>query len=219
LQARGREDDAKKVRHFTQHYFVEVLRMPFGLPPADAVGRPRKPDLASQRRQLLARLQEAGLLDDLRKALDWLDQSTRLFLRSRIFVLEVFFQIAKTLPKEWRSNKWLWREVMGATVYQTLSHAYERSLRHLRRLARKLADLTVDDDPRLTRALALAHETGILQWADHLPHPRTDGIEHEVGEMLAKLAGYYAAGHYWVLARLRETLAQLEEHWKQMHSA
>jgi hypothetical protein len=191
--------------------------MPFGLPPADAVGRPRKPDLASQRRQLLAKLQSEGLLDDLRKALDWLDQSTRLFLRSRIFVLEVFFQIAKTLPKEWRSNKWLWREVMGATVYQTLSHAYERSLRHLRRLARKLADLASDDDPRLPRAMALAHETGILQWADHLPHPRTDGIEHEVGEMLGKLAAYYAAGNDWVLGRLRELMNELEAHWQKRH--
>jgi hypothetical protein len=192
--------------------------MPFGFPPTDAVGRPRKPDLAS-RQQLLKQLQDKGLLDDLRKALDWLDQSTRLFLRSRILVLEVFFKIAKALPKEWRNDKWMWREIVGATVYQNLSHGYEKSLRHLRRLARKLADLTPDDDPRLPRAMALAHETGILQWADHLPHPRTDGIEHEVGEMLAKLAGYYAAGHYWVLARLRETLAQLEEHWKQMHSA
>jgi len=193
--------------------------MPFGLPPADAVGRPQKPDLASQRQQLLAKLQSEGLLGDLRKALDWLDQSTRLFLRSRILVLEAFFKIAKTLPKELRSDRWMWREIMGATVYQNLSHGYEKSLRHLRRLARKLADLTPDDDPRLTRAMALAHETGLLRWADHLPHPRMDGIEREVGEMLAKLAGYYAAGHYWVLARLRETLAQLEEHWKQMHSA
>jgi hypothetical protein len=192
--------------------------MPFGLSPADAVGRPRKPDLAS-RQQLLAKLQSEGLLDDLRKALDWLDQSTRLFLRSRILVLEVFFKIAKTLPKEWRSDRWVWRSLMGMTVYQTLSHAYEKSLRHLRRLARRLADLTPDDDPRLARAMALAHETGLLQWADHLPHPRTDGTEHEVAEMLARLAGYYASGHYWVLARLRETVAQLEEHWKQMHSA
>jgi hypothetical protein len=193
--------------------------MPFGFLPTDAVGRPRKPDLASQRQQLLAKLQSEGLLDNLQKALDWLDQSTRLFLRSRILVLEVLFKIAKALPKEWRSDRWMWREIMGATVYQNISHGYEKSLRHLRRLARKLADLTPDDDPRLTRAMALAHETGLLQWADHLPHPRTDGIEREVGEMLTKLAGYYAAGHYWVLARLRETLAQLEEHWRQMHSA
>jgi hypothetical protein len=187
--------------------------------PYDAVEHSRKPDLAFQRQQLVAKLQSEGLLDDLRKALDWLDQSTRLFLRSRILVLEVFFKIAKALPKEWRHDRWIWREIMGMTVYQTLSHAYEKSLRHLRRLARKLADITVDDDPRLVRALALAHETGLLQWADHLPHPRTDGIEREVGEMLAKLVRYFAAGHYWVLARLRETLAQLEEHWKQLHGA
>jgi hypothetical protein len=217
LQARGREDDAKKGRHFTQHYFVEVLRMPFGLPPTDAVGRPQKPDLASQRQQLLAKLQSEGLLDDLRKALDWLDQSTRLFLRSRILVLEVFFQIAKTLPKEWRSDRWVWRSLMGMTVYQTLSHAYEKSLRHLRRLARKLADLTSDDDPRLTRALALAHETGLLRWADHLPHPRTDGTEHEVAEMLSKLAAYYAAGNDWVFGRLRELMNELEGHWRERH--
>jgi hypothetical protein len=193
--------------------------MPWGLLPDDAVEQSRKPDLALQRKQLLAKLQSEGLLDDLRKALDWLDQSTRLFLRSRILVLEVFFKIAKSLPQEWRSDRWVWREIMGATVYQTLSHAYEKSLRHLRRLARRLADITLDDDPRLTRALALAHEAGLLRWADHLPHSRTDGIEREVAEMLARLAGYYASGHYWVLARLRETVERLEEHWKQLHSA
>jgi hypothetical protein len=196
-----------------------VEKMPWDLLPDDAVEQSRKPDLALQRQRLLAELQNKGLLRELQKALDLLDQSTRFFLRSRILVLEVFFKIAKTLPKEWRGDKWVWRQVMGMTVYQTLSHAYAKSLRHLRRLARKLADLAVDDDPRLVRALALAHETGLLQWADHLPHPRTDGIEREVGEMLAKLVRYFASGHYWVLARLRETLAQLEEHWKQMHSA
>jgi hypothetical protein len=164
-------------------------------------------------------LQSEGLLDDLRKALDLLDQSTRFFLHSRILVLESLFKIAKSLPKELRSDRVIWRKVLSLTVYQTLSHAYEKSLRHLRRLARKLADLTPDDDPRLVRAMALAHETGLLRWADHLPHPRTDGTEHEVAEMLARLAGYYASGHYWVLARLRETLAQLEEHWKQLHGA
>jgi hypothetical protein len=193
--------------------------MPFGLHPNDAIGQPRKRDLAFQRQQLLLELQGKGLLRELQKALDLLDQSTRLFLHSRILVLEVFFKIAKSLPKEWRHDRWIWREITGATVYQTLSHAYEKSLRHLRRLARKLADLTSDDDPRLTRAMALAHATGLLQWADHLPHPRTDGTEHEVAEMLARLAGYYAAGHYWVLARLRETVEQLEEHWKQLHGA
>ncbi|MFZ8853408.1 MAG: hypothetical protein ACO2PL_15090 [Armatimonadota bacterium] len=191
--------------------------MPFSFLPTNAVGRPRKPDLASQRQQLLKQLQDEGLLDDLRKALDWLDQSTRLFLRSRILVLEVFFKIAKTLPKEWRSDRWMWREIMGATVYQTLSHAYAKSLRHLRRLARKLADLTVDDDPRLTRALALAHETGLLQWADHLPHPRTDGTEHEVAEMLSRLVACFAAGNDWVFGRLREVTAELEVHWRERH--
>jgi hypothetical protein len=187
--------------------------------PYDAAEQSRKPDLNLQRQQLLAELQNKGLLRELQKALDLLDQSTRFFLRSRILVLEVFFKIAKTLPKEWRHDRWIWREIAGATVYQTLSHAYEKSLRHLRRLARKLADLTPDDDPRLVRGMVLAHETGLLQWADHLPHPRTDGTEHEVVEMLAKLAGYYASGHYWVLARLRETVAQLEEHWQQLHGA
>jgi hypothetical protein len=196
-----------------------VEKMPWGLLPDDAVEQSRKPDLALQRKRLLAELQNKGLLRELQKALDLLDQSTRFFLRSRILVLESLFKIAKTLPKEWRSDRWMWREIMGATVYQTLSHAYEKSLRHLRRLARRLADITVDDDPRLTRAFALAHETGLLQWADHLPHPRADGVEHEVAEMLGKLAGYYAAGHYWVLARLRETIAQLEEHWQQLHGA
>ena len=193
--------------------------MPLGLKPVDAVEGPRKHDLSLQRQQLLLELQNKGLLRELQKALDLLDQSTRFFLRSRILVLESLFKIAKTLPKEWRSDRWMWREIMGATVYQTLSHAYEKSLRHLLRLARRLADITLDDDPRLTRALALAHETGLLRWADHLPHSRTDGIEHEVAEMLARLAGYYASGHYWVLARLRETVAQLEDHWQQLHGA
>jgi hypothetical protein len=185
--------------------------------PYDAAEQSRKPDLNLQRQRLLAELQSKGLLRELQKALDLLDQSTRLFLRSRILVLEVFFKIAKTLPKEWRSDRWMWREIMGATVYQNLSHAYEKSLRHLRRLARKLADITVDDDPRLTRALALAHETGLLQWADHLPHPRTDGTEHEVAEMLSKLAAYYAAGNDWVFGRLREVTAELEAHWRERH--
>jgi hypothetical protein len=185
--------------------------------PYYAVEHSRKPDLAFQRQQLVAKLQSEGLLDDLRKALDLLDQSTRFFLRSRILVLEVFFKIAKTLPKEWRNDRWVWREIMGMTVYQTLSHAYAKSLRHLRRLARKLADLASDDDPRLTRAMALAHKTGILQWADHLPHPRTDGIEHEVAEMLGKLAAYYAAGNDWVLGRLRELMNELEAHWQKRH--
>jgi hypothetical protein len=187
--------------------------------PYDAAEQSRKPDLAFQRQRLLAELQKKGLLRELQKALDLLDQSTRFFLHSRILVLESLFKIAKTLPKEWRSDRWMWREIMGMTVYQTLSHAYEKSLRHLRRLARKLADITPDDDPRLTRAFALAHETGVLRWADHLPHPRADGVEHEVAETLGKLVAYYASGHYWVLARLRETVTQLEEHWKQLHGA
>lgn len=66
----------------------------------------------------------------------------------------------------------------------------------------------------MTRAIALAHETGILQWADHLPHPRTDGIEHEVAEMLGKLAACYAAGSDWVLGRLRELMNELEALWQ-----
>jgi hypothetical protein len=193
--------------------------MPLGLKPVDAVEGPRKHDLSLQRQQLLLELRNKGLLRELQKALDLLDQSTRFFLRSRILVLESLFKITKTLPKEWRNDRWMWREILGATVYQTLSHAYEKSLRHLRRLARKLADLTPDDDPRLVRAMALAHETGLLQWADHLPHLRADGVEHEVAETLGKLVAYYATGHYWVLARLRETVERLEEHWKQLHGA
>ncbi len=187
--------------------------------PYDAVEQLRKPNLAPQRQRLLAELQSKGLIRELQKALDLLDQSTRFFLHSRILVLESLFKITKSLPKELRSDRVIWRKVLSLTVYQTLSHAYEKSLRHLRRLARKLADLTPDDDSRLVRAMALAHETGLLQWADHLPHPRTDGVEHEVAEMLGKLVAYYATGHYWVLARLRETVAQLEEHWKQLHGA
>jgi len=188
--------------------------MPLGLKPVDAVEGPRKHDLSLQRQQLLLELRNKGLLRELQKALDLLDQSTRFFLRSRILVLESLFKIAKSLPKEWRHDRWVWREIMGMTVYQTLSHAYEKSLRHLRRLARKLADITPDDDPRLTRAFALAHETGVLRWADHLPHPRADGVEHEVAEMLGKLAAYYAAGNDWVLGRLRELMNELEAHWQ-----
>ena len=191
--------------------------MPWSLFPTDAFEQSRKPNLASQRQLLLAELQSKGLLRELQKALDLLDQSTRFFLHSRILVLEVFFKIAKTLPKEWRHDRWLWREIMGMTVYQTLSHAYAKSLRHLRRLARKLADLAVDDDPRLVRTLALAHETGLLRWSDHLPHPRTDGTEHEVAEMLAKLATFYAAGNDWVFGRLRELMNELEGHWQKRH--
>jgi hypothetical protein len=208
------KDDAKKVFHSRNNLRGGVEKMPYY-----AIEHSRKPDLAFQRQRLLAELQNKGLLRELQKALDLLDQSTRLFLRSRILVLEVFFKIAKTLPKEWRHDRWIWREIMGATVYQTLSHAYERSLRHLRRLARKLANLTPDDDPRLVRALTLAHETGLLQWADHLPHPRADGVEREVAEAVGRLVTYYATGHYWVLARLRETVERLEEHWKQLHGA
>ena len=204
----------KKCVIWTTIFGGGVEKMPY-----DAFEQSRKPDLALQRQWLLAELQNKGLLRELQKALDLLDQSTRFFLHSRILVLEALFRITKALPKEWRSDRWMWREIMGATVYQTLSHAYEKSLRHLRRLARKLADLTSDDDPRLTRALALAHETGLLRWADHLPHPRTDGVEREVAETLGKLIAYYATGHYWVLARLRETVERLEEHWKQLHGA
>ena len=209
----------KKFVISSQQLLVEVLKMPFGLHPNDAIGQPRERDLAFQRQQLLLELQGKGLLRELQKALDLLDQSTRVFLHSRILVLEVFFKIAKTLPKEWRHDRWVWREIMGMTVYQTLSHASEKSLRHLRRLARKLADIALEDDPRLVRAIGLAHETGLLQWADHLPHPRTDGVEREVAKTLGKLVAYYATGHYWVLARLRETVERLEEHWKQLHSA
>ena len=188
--------------------------MPFGSSLPMGLTRTAPCSLALQRQQLLDALQAKGLIDELRKALNAFDQSTRLFLRSRLWVLEVLFKVTMSIPKEWRSDRWLWRDIMSVTGYQDFPHAYEKSLRHLRRLARKLASIASDDDPQLAKALTTAYETGILKLAERLPHPRTDGVEREVAEMLAKLAAYYAEGNYWVLGRLRELLEQLETNWQ-----
>jgi len=168
--------------------------------------------LSPERQRILDELQAKGLLEELRQALNLLDRGTQLFLVSRRQALEALFKVTKAIPKEWRSDRWLWREIMGETI-ETLPHAF-KSLRHLRRLARKLATMTTDDDHHLVRALSKAYETGVLKLADRLPHPRSDGVEREVAEMLSKLAAYYAAGNYWVLGQLREFMEQLEEHWQ-----
>jgi len=187
--------------------------MPFGasLPMGLTRTAPRS---LSERQRILQELKDKGLLDELRQALYVLDRGTRIFLWSRRRVLEALFQVTKAIPVEWRSDRWLWRDIMTATGYHDFPHAYEKSLRHLRRLARKLATMTTDDDPDLVRALSTAYETGVLKLADRLPHPRADGVEREVAEMLAKLAAYYAEGNYWVLGRLRELLEQLETNWQ-----
>jgi hypothetical protein len=163
---------------------------------------------------VLKDLQEKGLIDELRQALYVFDRGTRLFLWSRRKALEALFKITRAIPKEWRSDRWLWRAIMEMTGYQDFPHAYEKSLRHLRRLARKLAAVAMDDDAQLVTAIEKTYETGVLKLADRLPHSRTDGLEREVAEMLAKLAAYYAEGNYWVLGRLRELLEQLETNWQ-----
>jgi len=174
--------------------------------------RPVPRSLAVERQQVLDELREKGLIEELRQALSALNKGTQLFLVSRRLALEALFKVTKTIPPNWRSDRWLWREIMGETI-ATLPHAF-KSLRHLRRLARKLASMTTDDDPHLVRALSAAYDTGVLKLAERLPHPRTDGVEREVAEMLAKLAAYYAEGNYWVLGRLRELLEQLETNWQ-----
>jgi len=176
------------------------------------------PRSLSERQRILTSLREKGLLDELRQALYLLDRGTRIFLWSRRRVLEALFQVTKAIPAKWRSDRWLWRDIMAATGYQDFPHAYEKSLRHLRRLARKLAAVAMDDDAQLVTAIEKAYETGVLKLADRLPHPRTDGLEREVAEMLSKLVAYYAAGNLWVLGQLRELMEQLEAHWRQMHS-
>jgi len=173
--------------------------------------------LSLERQRILRDLHEKGLLNELRQALSALDKGTQLFLVSRRLALEALFKVTKAIPPEWRSDRWLWREIMGETI-ATLPHTYEKSLRHLRRLARKIASVASDDDPHFVRALSTAYETGILKLADRLPHPRSDGTEREVAEMLSKLAAYYAEGNLWVLGQLRELMEQLEAHWRKMHS-
>jgi len=187
--------------------------MPFwsSLPVEGLKRTPRS--LSLERQRILRDLHEKGLLNELRQALSALDKGTQLFLVSRRFALETLFRVTKAIPPERRSDRWLWRDIMGETI-ETLPHTYEKSLRHLRRLARKLASMATDDDPNLVRALSQAYETGVLKLAERLPHPRTDGLEREVAEMLSKLAAYYAEGNLWVLGRLRELVEELNEHWQ-----
>jgi len=193
--------------------------MPFSASlPLERLKRLVPPSLSLERQQVLEDLQEKGLIDELRQALYVFDRGTRLFLWSRRKALETLFKITKAIPKEWRSDRWLWRAMMEMTGYQDFPHAYEKSLRHLRRLARKLAAVAMDDDAQLVTAIEKAYETGVLKLGDQLPHPRTDGLERECAEMLSKLVAYYAAGNLWVLGQLRELMEQLEAHWRQMHS-
>jgi len=187
--------------------------MPFGASLPLRLTRP-VPRSLSERQRILQELKEKGLLDELRKAFYVFDRGTRLFLWSRRQALEALFQVTKAIPAEWRSDRWLWREIMAATGYQDFPHAYEKSLRHLRRLARKLATVALDNDAQLVTAIGKAYETGVLKLAERLPHLRTDGLEREVAEMLSKLAAYYASGETWILGRLRELMEQLEEHWQ-----
>ena len=169
------------------------------------------------RTQVLESLKEQGLIDEVRNALLYLDEITGYFLRFRRRVLEALFKVAKAIPPNFRSDRWLWRLIVREIDPSLLGY-YWKSLRHLSRLARKLASITADDDPNLVRAISIAYDTGVLKFADRLPHPRSDGLEREVAEMLSKLATYYAAGNYWVLGQLRELMEQLEVHWRRMHT-
>ncbi|MCS3919801.1 hypothetical protein Q2T83_03840 [Fervidibacter sacchari] len=179
----------------------------------------RRSKAAEERVKILRNLRQRGLLDELEASLVGYDSSLRLFLSRRVKLLEVFIKVARAIPKEWREDKWLWRELMRVSGFAPeFHHLADKSLRHLRRQARKIANLVSDDDPNLSRAILEAYATGVLKLGDKLPSVRADGVEKEVSEMLAKLAAYYAAGHLWVLARLREMLDRLEEHWKALRS-
>ena len=178
----------------------------------------RRSKAAAKRVEVLRELHQKGLLEELETALIRYDTALRLFLRQRLDLFEALVKVTRAIPKECRSDKWLWRELMRVMGFApSLHHLCDKSLRHLRRSARRVANLVADDDPNLVRAIARAYATGVLKFADKLPTIRTDGVEREVSEMLSKLAAYFAAGHLWVLARLRETLDKLEAYWKTMH--
>ena len=178
----------------------------------------RRSKAAERRMEILRKLRQRGLLDELEASLVCYDRAIRLFLSRRVKLLEVFIKVARAIPKEWREDKWLWRELMRVSGFAPeFHHLADKSLRHLRRQARKIANLVSDDDPNLSRAILEAYETGVLKIGDKLPAVRSDGVEREVNEMLSKLAAYFAAGHLWVLARLRETLDRLEAYWKTIH--
>ena len=180
----------------------------------------RRSKAAEERLKILRELRQKGLLEELETALVRYDTSVRLFLKQRLDLLETLIKVMRAIPKECRADKWLWREIMRTVAFTPLfHHLADKSLRHLRRQARKLANFVSDDDQNLSRAILQAYATGVLKLGDKLPAVRTDGVELEVSEMLSKLAAYYAAGHLWVLSRLRETLDRLEEHWKALHSS
>ena len=170
-----------------------------------------------QRQQVLEDLKAKGLIDELRQALLYADEVTGYFLRFRRLALEALFKVAKTIPPDLRSDRWLWRLIIREIDPSLLGY-YWKSLRHLSRLARKLASVTADDDTQLVRAISIAYDTGVLKFADRLPPPRVDGVEREVAELLSQLATIYASGNYWVIGRLRELMEQLEAHWRRMHS-
>jgi len=165
------------------------------------------------RKQVLESLKAQGLIDEVRQALLYADEVTGYFLRFRRRALEALFRLAKAIPPELRSDRWLWRLIVREIDPSLLGY-YWKSLRHLSRLARKLASVTADDDTQLVRAISVAYDTGVLKFADRLPHPRVDGVEREVSEMLSKLASYYASGNFWVLGKLRELMEQLEANWQ-----
>jgi len=180
----------------------------------------RRSKAAAARVEILRELRQKGLLDELETALTRYDTAVRLFLRQRLDLFEALVKVTRAIPKQYRNDRWLWRELMRVMGFApSLHHLCDKSLRHLRRSARRVANLVADDDPNLVRAIARAYATGVLKFGDKLPTVRVDGVEREVSEMLSKLASLYAAGHLWVLARLRETLDKLEEHWKALHSS
>jgi len=166
-----------------------------------------------QRQQVFESLKSQGLIDELRQSLLYLDEVTGYFLRFRRLALEALFRLAKAIPPDLRHDRWLWRLIMREIDPSLLGYCW-KNLRHLCRLARKLAAIATDDDAQLARALCKAYETGVLKLADRLPHPRLDGAEREVAEMLSKLAALYAAGNFWVLGKLRELMEQLEANWQ-----
>ena len=180
----------------------------------------RRSKLAEARAKILLDLKRKGLLAELQKALNDYDMAVQIFLLKRLKTVEAFVKVTKSIPKEYRSDKWLWREILSLLGFDPAVYVspIQKSLRHLRRQARKLADIIRDDDPSLTQAILRAYATGVAKIADRLPHPRLDGIEREVAEMLSKLTSLYASGHWWILSRLREVTEKLEEHWKSLHS-
>ena len=165
------------------------------------------------RQQVFENLKAQGLIDEVRQMLLYADEVTEYFLRFRRLALEALFRLAKAIPPDLRHDKWLWRLIVREIDPSLLVHCW-KSLRHLCRLARKLASITTDDDAQLVQAISIAYDTGVLKFADRLPHPRTDGLEREVAEMLTKLATYYAAGETWVFGRLRELMEHLEANWQ-----